>query len=401
MTPDPLSDTFHQRLDRERLRFLQELGEGANGTVHLVEDRLTGGRLALKTLRDASPRRLERFRREAELAASLRHDNVVPVHFTGLLDGRPCVAYEVVEGARTLDEAFRGAPLRRRIELLRDAARGLGHAHARGVVHRDVKPDNVVVTPEGRARLIDFGVAKDAFMSALTAPGQLVGTAEYMAPEQWTGAPLDARCDLFALGATLYHALTGQPPFAGDTLEELMDLATAGEVAPPSELAPGLPPDLERVTLHLLEATPRFRYARAERAAQDLDRVLRGEPPEGPPCLVELDGGARHPLLPGRHFLVGAAPGVASGWPPAGVHRRRRPHRRARPYCRPRPRCRRPRRSPTGGRRSASRRAGASPTATSPAATTSPSSSPSSRRRPRCGATSPGSRPRSRACASA
>lgn len=292
------------------------LGRGGMGAAYLARG-ADGAPAVVKLLAPgagADASLLRRLRREADaLRRVRRHPNLVAV-LGAAVDGPepPHLVLELVPGrplGAWIAEAGRLAPADA-ARVARDVARGLAVLHGHGIIHRDVKPDNVVVTPEGRARLIDFGVAKDAFMSALTAPGQLVGTAEYMAPEQWTGAPLDARCDLFALGATLYHALTGQPPFAGDTLEELMDLATAGEVAPPSELAPGLPPDLERVTLHLLEATPRFRYARAERAAQDLDRVLRGEPPEGPPCLVELDGGARHPLLPGRHFLVGAAPGA-------------------------------------------------------------------------------------------
>ncbi|MCO5165568.1 MAG: serine/threonine protein kinase [Planctomycetes bacterium] len=324
MTPDPLADTFHQRLDPARLRVLSTLGEGANGKVHLAEDRLTGRRLALKLLRDVSPRALERFRREAELAASLRHDNVVPVHFTGLLEGRPCVAYEVVEGARTLDEASRGAPLARRVELLRDAARGLGHAHARGVVHRDVKPDNVLVGADGRARVTDFGVGITDEHERLTRTGMMAGTPRYMAPEQ-LGArvrPTPA-LDVWALGVLLYQALTDRLPFDGETLMALSDQIAAARPTPPSRLA-GVPPALEALCLSALHKDPARRPADGAAFARALDDWLAapaapGAPPRRRRAAVAACAVAAAGLLAGWALAPSArpAPGAVAGEPEA------------------------------------------------------------------------------------
>ncbi|MCO5164929.1 MAG: serine/threonine protein kinase [Planctomycetes bacterium] len=169
----------------DRFLLLGELGRGATGAVYRARDLERGGEVALKVAL-ARPEwvRLQRFLREGEVTAALRHPNIVGIHSMGVADGRPYLAYELVEGARQLDEAARGAPLGRRVELVRDAARALGHAHARGVVHRDVKPANVLVDGAGRVRVADFGLAQALDHERLTVTGALLGTPAYMAPEQ-------------------------------------------------------------------------------------------------------------------------------------------------------------------------------------------------------------------------
>ncbi|MCO5165569.1 MAG: serine/threonine-protein kinase [Planctomycetes bacterium] len=273
-------DTFVQRLGRERLQVLSKLGEGGCGVVYRVRDRETGALLALKVLREATPRAIERFRREAELAASLRHPNVVAIHGAGTFEGRFFITYELVEGARGLDAAFEGAPLRRRLELLRDAARGLGHAHARGVVHRDVKPDNLLVDGDGRVRVIDFGLAAAEGLERLTRTGGVTGTPWFMAPEQVDprrGAPT-ARTDVWALGVILHRAITDELPFDGESFFELARRITATRAAPPSRRAPDVPPALDALCVRALDPDPAGRPADGDAFADALEAALRPDP---------------------------------------------------------------------------------------------------------------------------
>jgi pSer/pThr/pTyr-binding forkhead associated (FHA) protein len=289
------------------------LGRGGMGAAYLARRTSDGAAVVVKLLAPASagdPKLVARLRREADALRRVKgHPNLVTVHEASVEGpGPPHLVLELAQGEslrQRIDRQGKLAPSDA-ARIARDVARGLVVLHGHGILHRDVKPDNVIVGPDGGARLIDFGIARDEFLTRLTAPGQLVGTAEYMAPEQWTAGPHDARADLFSLGATLYHALTGKPPFEGATLDELRELSQHGEFDPPREVAPEVPEHLEQLVLHLLEPSPRFRYGRAERVAQDLDRVLAGEAPGGPPALVME--AARFSLVPGRRFLIGSGP---------------------------------------------------------------------------------------------
>lgn len=297
----------------------RRLGQGANGAAYLGRRAADGLQVAVKLLLPggvSTPAVVRRLAREADALRRVKgHPNLVAV-LAAAVEGAatPHLVLELAPGRALggLVHAQGRLPAADAARVARDVARGLATLHGHGILHRDVKPENIVVAPDGRARLIDFGLAKDTFVTSMTAPGQLVGTAEYMAPEQWTGDSRDARQDLFSLGATLYFALTGRAPFVATSLEEIMELAGAGEIRPARELAPDLPPHLEQVLLHLLEVDPRHRYARAERAAQDLERAMRGEPPEGPPALVVEDGPGAPPrvvpLLPARRCLLGSGP---------------------------------------------------------------------------------------------
>lgn len=301
------------------------LGRGGMGAAYLARTG-EGREVVVKLLgvdRAASPQLHARLVREAAALRRLRpHPNLVTVLATDVEGDPPHLVLELAHGAQLrqlVHTRGRLTPLAAS-RVARDVARALAALHGHGLLHRDVKPENVVVSPEGLARLIDLGIAKDPFATALTAPGQLVGTAEYMAPEQWTGGALDARTDVFGLGATLYFALCGRAPFSGG-LDEVMEAATTGDLVAPRELAPDCPADLERLVLHMLDPEPRFRYARLEPLADDLERVARGLPPLGLPALVDA-AGARHVLAAGaRRFLVGADPAAEVRLADAGVAR--------------------------------------------------------------------------------
>ncbi|MCO5170266.1 MAG: FHA domain-containing protein [Planctomycetes bacterium] len=294
-------------------RIERPLGRGGMGAVYLARD-AAGDEVVVKVLAPEvalDPQVRRRFAREGDALGRLPpHPALVRLRAVAADAEPPAIVMDLVEGA-PLSRLARGgqdrlAPLAI-ARAGRDVAGALAVVHAQGLLHRDVKPANVIVRPDGRATLVDFGVARDAFRSGLTRSGHMVGSTHFMAPEQWRGDPLDARADLYGLGATLYHALTGRPPCTGADPAELMDRVLAGDVAPPRQLAPEVPLELERVVLQLLSADPRFRYPRAGDVADDLERVLAGQPARYP-CLVP-DGGPRLALLPGRRFTLGRDPG--------------------------------------------------------------------------------------------
>ncbi|MBL4845277.1 MAG: SUMF1/EgtB/PvdO family nonheme iron enzyme [Planctomycetes bacterium] len=255
-----------------------ELGRGAMGVVYVARDEGTGRRVALKLIKgDVDPRRLERFRREGELTARLRHPGVVGVHSAGTWKGQPYLAYELVEGAQTLTDAFGARELVERIELVRDAARALGAAHAVGITHRDIKPDNILVDERGRVRVADFGLATAQDLETLTRTGAVVGTPLYMAPEKFiAGAARGPALDVWSLGVVLYEAITGELPFNAKTIPELVK-ALLQPLRPLRELVPDAPGPLIAICRRTLKQEIGLRYATGTELADDLDRFLRGE----------------------------------------------------------------------------------------------------------------------------
>lgn len=233
--------------------------------------------VALKVLHErASPERLARLRREGQLTANLQHPGIVRIHSAGDLDGQPWLAYEVVEGARTLDQAVEGLGLRERVCLVREVAAAIGHAHEHGVIHRDIKAENVLVDVSGRARVIDFGIAYQDQAETLSKTGGLLGTPFAMAPEQFGRGRVGPPADVWALGVLLYEALTGEQPFAGESLLQLAAQVEAAEVTPPSELSPEVPPELSVICLSCLQREPEDRYPNAGSLALDLEAWLAG-----------------------------------------------------------------------------------------------------------------------------
>jgi len=253
------------------------LGEGGFALVHLGYDTQLGRYVALKVLRGDDPAMNARFAREAQLHAQLRHPNIATVHDVGHSNGVTYFAMDYVDGkdATLLSLDSRGAA-----SLVRDAARAVDYAHQQGIVHRDLKPSNLMVDGRGHLYVMDFGLARSSVQpdAAITRSGAVLGTPAFMAPEQAEGhVHVDARADVYALGATLYSLVAGRTPFAGSTAELLRKIVTE-EPLPPRRIKAAIPSDLETIILKAMDKDPRRRYATAAALADDLDRFLRGEP---------------------------------------------------------------------------------------------------------------------------
>ncbi len=268
-----------------RYVLLDELGRGGMGVVHRAFDPTLRRPVALKVVRelDAGDEILGRFVREAQAAARLRHPGIVSVHEVGSHEGRPFLAMELVAGA-TLEDALldRDDPMtpRRLAEVVRDVARALHHAHDQGVLHRDVKPHNVIIDAGGAPHLTDFGLARDLLeQDQLTVSGQVLGTPAYMAPEQ-TGtdrAKQGPATDVYGLGAVLYRGLAGRPPFSAADGGHIFHQILFKDPEPPRRRVPSVHPDLETIALRCLEKEPGRRYPHAAELAAELDRFLDGE----------------------------------------------------------------------------------------------------------------------------
>jgi serine/threonine-protein kinase len=275
-TNDPLIDRVYDG----RYRILRKLGAGGMANVYLAEDQELGRRVAIKILNDrhaGDEQFVERFRREAQNAAGLSHPNIVSIYDRGESDGTYYIAMEYVEG-RTLKELIvrRGpSPIGVAIDYTRQVLAALRFAHRNGIVHRDIKPHNVIVDSEGRVKVADFGIAR-AGASQLTEAGSIVGTAQYLSPEQARGAPVDQTSDLYSAGIVLYELLTGDVPFTGDTPVEIAMKHLSQIPEPPSASRPDVPRDLDLVVLRALSKDPSERYRSAEEMDADLERVGRG-----------------------------------------------------------------------------------------------------------------------------
>ncbi|MCA8925204.1 MAG: serine/threonine protein kinase, partial [Planctomycetes bacterium] len=255
----------------------RELGRGVSGVVLLARDRTLDRAVALKVLRgDASERQRARFAREGRLAASLRHPGIVAVLGSGVAAGAPYLAYELVPGARSLAEVISGADRPARLALLVDLGRALGAAHGAGIVHRDVKPANVLVAPDGSVRLTDFGLGSDPQGETLTQTGVMVGTPLFMAPELIRGkhAAVCAATDVWALGVLLYACCVDALPFEGPDLLTLGTRICSGEFLPLRELDPGVDPGVEAVVARALQVDPQARYPDAGAFADALQAAL-------------------------------------------------------------------------------------------------------------------------------
>ena len=277
-----VSDTLINTLFDGRYRILRKLGSGGMANVYLAEDEDLGRRVAIKILseRYANDESFnERFRREAKSAASLSHPNIVSIYDRGEADGIPYIAMEVIEG-RSLKELIltRGPlPLATAIDYTHQILDALRFAHRNGIIHRDIKPHNILLGAENRAKVTDFGIAR-AGASQMTEVGSIMGTAHYLSPEQARGAPVTAASDLYSVGVVLYEMLTGQVPFNGDSAIEIAMKHLNETPRPPSSLRPELTPELDQVVLRALAKNPEDRYQASEEFSADLDRVEAGIP---------------------------------------------------------------------------------------------------------------------------
>jgi WD40 repeat protein len=268
---------------------LVEIARGGMGVVFRAKQTSLNRLVALKMILAgglAGPADLERFRREAEAAGNLDHPNIVPIYEVGEHQGQQYFSMKLVEGGNLtgrLAEFLRDP--RAAVRLVATVARAVHHAHQRGVLHRDLKPGNVLLDAEGQPHVTDFGLAKWVKGDAgLTQSGAIVGTPGYMAPEQAAAAKvLTTAVDVYSLGAILYELLTGRPPFVGETALETVMQVIDREPTSPRSLDARIDRDLETVVLKCLEKDPQRRYGSAEALAEDLDRWLRGEPVQARP----------------------------------------------------------------------------------------------------------------------
>ncbi|MDQ5821871.1 MAG: Stk1 family PASTA domain-containing Ser/Thr kinase [Actinomycetota bacterium] len=274
------TDTLINTLFDGRYRIIRKLGTGGMANVYLAEDQELGRRVAIKILNDrhaGDEQFVERFRREAKNAAGLSHPNIVSIYDRGEAEGTYYIAMEYLDG-RSLKELIvaRGpAPIPLAIDYARQILAAVRFAHRNGVVHRDIKPHNIMVGDEGRLKVTDFGIAR-AGTSQMTEVGSIIGTAQYLSPEQAKGAPVDQTSDLYSLGIVLYELLTGTVPFNGDTPVEIAMKHLSTVPPEPSTLRPEVPEDLDAIVVRSLGKSPEERYGSAEEMDADLARVARG-----------------------------------------------------------------------------------------------------------------------------
>jgi serine/threonine protein kinase len=274
-----------------RYEIVRELGKGAMGIVYLAKDPLIGRLVALKTIRpsahadDEDTREFQaRFVREAQAAGILNHPSIVTVHDIGVDDpsGMSFIAMEYVEGQNLKEVLAQGRPLsfEQAADIVAQVAEGLDFAHSKGIVHRDVKPANIILLDGNRAKITDFGIAKiTSGVANLTTTGQFLGTPNYMAPEQIKGTPVDGRSDIFSLGICLYECLTHRKPFGGDSLTSISYKIVHEAFPPLHEINPTIPEGFADVVSQCLEKDPSKRYQRGKDMASALRAVIRGERP--------------------------------------------------------------------------------------------------------------------------
>jgi len=294
----------------DRYTLQERIGSGGMADVWVAGDSVLGRRVALKFLHESfgeDEQFIERFRREATAAAGLQHPNIVGIYDRGEFDGRHFIAMEYVEGASLKDLINRGLSVAESIEIVRQILSGARFAHERGVIHRDLKPQNVLIDAEGRARVTDFGIAR-AGASEMTQTGSVLGTAQYLSPEQAQGLETTATSDIYSIGIVLYECLTGRVPFDGDSTVAVALKQVSEQPKPPSQLKPSIPRALDGVVLKALAKDPAERYATAAEFSRALDAA-------------EADPAAQTgstSMQPAAAAALGAAAGaaMAGGTPP-------------------------------------------------------------------------------------
>ena len=306
-------------------RLAGKLGEGGMGVVWKAVDTKLGREVALKLLSDAfreDPDRLARFEREARLIAALNHPNIVTIHSVEEAGGERFFTMELVRG-ETLSTIIppEGLPLERFLEIAIPATEALGAAHERGIVHGDLKPANIMVSDEGRVKILDFGLARpvakaqeggvaDLPTRSVSVETAVSGTLPYLAPEQIQGKPIDHRADLFALGVIFYEMLTGRPPFEGGTVADLMASILKDTPRPVTHFRADLPMHLGRTIAHCLEKDPRRRLQAAadlRSELEDLEKEDGGSPIEGMPSIAVLPPADMSPGRDQDYFCEGMA----------------------------------------------------------------------------------------------
>lgn len=290
-TPPHLSD---------RYQIGEVLGFGGMSEVHLARDLRLHRDVAIKVLRAdlaRDPSFYLRFRREAQNAAALNHPAIVAVYDTGEAETPsgplPYIVMEYVDGVTLRDIVHTDGPLppRRALEVIADACQALNFSHQNGIIHRDVKPANIMITKTGAVKVMDFGIARAIADTgnSVTQTAAVIGTAQYLSPEQARGETVDARSDVYSLGCVLYEVLTGEPPFVGDSPVAVAYQHVREDPVPPSLRRAGISPELDAVVLKALAKNPENRYQSAAEMRADLVRVHSGEKPEAPKVLTDAE----------------------------------------------------------------------------------------------------------------
>lgn len=258
-----------------RYELMEKIGEGGMAVVYKARCTFLDRWVAIKILRDQyanNPEFVDRFQREARAAARLAHPNIVSIYDVGEDQGRHFIVMEYVQGENLKDYLSRRGPLTPQTvaEMGQQVAAALAHAHCRGIIHRDIKPHNLLVSPEGQVKVTDFGIARAAAASSLTETGVVLGSVHYFSPEQAQGGAVDARSDIYALGVVLYELLTGEPPFTGDSPIAIALSHLDSEPPAVAELCPYVPEDLEQAIMKAMAKDPAHRY----QTAGELNRAL-------------------------------------------------------------------------------------------------------------------------------
>jgi len=276
----PISVISKDSLIAGKYRIIEEIGHGGMGVVYKAEDIKLKRLVALKFLPPHladSPELKERFLVEAQAAAALSHPNICVIHEVGEDEARPYIAMEFVDG-QTLKDRLRGGALAasEALSIAGQVAAGLGEAHHKGIIHRDVKSANIMVTPKGQAKVMDFGLAKLRGGSSLTRSQTTIGTVAYMSPEQARAEEMDGRADVWSLGVVLYEMLTAELPFQGDHDQTVIHAILHREPKSPSKIRPGLPPGLDNLVLKALAKRAAERYPSMEELREDLEAIGGG-----------------------------------------------------------------------------------------------------------------------------
>jgi serine/threonine protein kinase len=297
VTDEPLPERFG------RFQVLGALGRGAMGVVYRAHDPALGRTVAIKTvaLTGSSKERdvhEARFLQEARAAGSLSHPVIVTIYDVGREGDTAFIAMELIEG-RDLRDLIQDVALTpsKSVAIATAVAEGLAFAHEHGIVHRDIKPGNIMVLADGRVKIMDFGIARLHEPTVKTQTGVLLGSPQYMSPEQIVGQPLDHRADIFSLGLVLYEMLTGVKPFQGEDIPELTFKVANLPAAPPSHVAPDLPPVVDFIMARALKKRPDERYANASELAKDLRDCMK-EVQAAEAAMLERAGAATLPNAP-------------------------------------------------------------------------------------------------------
>ncbi|MDP9225528.1 MAG: Stk1 family PASTA domain-containing Ser/Thr kinase [Actinomycetota bacterium] len=278
-----------------RYSVFERVGAGGMAEVYRARDDLLGREVALKVLSERFARDgsfVERFRREAQSAANLSHPQIVSLYDYGSDEDAYFIVMEFIDGTSLADIIRNEAPLlpERAAEIALDVTKALHRAHAAGIVHRDIKPGNILITRDGQTKVTDFGIARAArgdSEQTMTQTGMVIGTAAYLSPEQAQGESVDGRSDLYSLGVVLYEMLTGRPPFSGDTPLAIAYKHVRETAEPPSSINADVPPELDAIVMKALAKNRDNRYANAVEFEQDLDRFLSGEKVHATPLMAD------------------------------------------------------------------------------------------------------------------